>query len=393
MAVLFASIGIVALDLGVLRQLTSLSKRSERLDSPEEVAQGPTLQTESISEASQQPSTRTGALMAKYADSWITIRSQPTVQSRAQGYGFSGDEVTILREADGLDDRYRWYLIQFLQGEFQGWVRGDLISEQVAQSSSSRERPSAPASANHSELDGVIPNCGEDLCYTPEEMKYFLGIALGSEFGSASQQIRKWEDDIAIRIHGNPTRRDRQTLARVVNELNQLIGNRLSGGGIQIRVLEESEVQQSNVDIYFVPHSKFLNYEPNYESGNLGFAYANWNQGRIYQARILVSTTDTSQAERSHLIREELTQALGLLQDSGRYEDSIFYQGWTTTNSYLDIDRAVIQMLYHPEVLPGMDRREGMLALGYSPSNIEANHPGVHLIKRLGNAINYLRPR
>jgi hypothetical protein len=48
-----------------------------------------------------------------------------------------------------------------------------------------------------------------------------------------------------------------------------------------------------------------------------------------------------------HLIREELTQSLGLVNDSWKYENSIFYQGWTTTNSYSEIDIKLIDLLYN----------------------------------------------
>jgi hypothetical protein len=45
---------------------------------------------------------------------------------------------------------------------------------------------------------------------------------------------------------------------------------------------------------------------------------------------------------------------LGLLQDSFRYPESIFYQGFSTVPEYLPIDRAVIEMLYREELSVGM---------------------------------------
>ncbi|MGB3615212.1 MAG: DUF2927 domain-containing protein [Elainellaceae cyanobacterium] len=199
--------------------------------------------------------------------------------------------------------------------------------------------------------------------YTAEEVDYFREIALGSEFGNASQRIRRWDSDINIRVHGNPTQADRTTLANVVRELDDILSQG-TGGRVSVNVLGAGDSQQPNVDMYFVPHGEFSRYEPNYRAGNLGFAYVNWSQDKIYKARILVtSTNDISQTERSHLIREELTQSLGLLKDSLRYADSIFYQGWTSTTDYSPLDRAVIQMLYSPEIRPGMDGRQVEAAL------------------------------
>jgi hypothetical protein len=48
-----------------------------------------------------------------------------------------------------------------------------------------------------------------------------------------------------------------------------------------------------------------------------------------------------------HLLREELTQSLGLFNDSYKYENSIFQQRWTTTTEYADIDKKIIQILYN----------------------------------------------
>ena len=48
-----------------------------------------------------------------------------------------------------------------------------------------------------------------------------------------------------------------------------------------------------------------------------------------------------------------MTQSLGVLMDSSRYPDSIFYSGWTTVTEYSDLDRAVIRLLYDPRIEPG----------------------------------------
>ncbi|MGB3616342.1 MAG: DUF2927 domain-containing protein [Elainellaceae cyanobacterium] len=308
---------------------------------------------------------RTGVLASRDASSEITLRYRPAVQSSVQGYGAPGDVVTILQQTSGLYDSYQWYLVRLSQQPTEGWVRGDLIREQVAPEIDAFAEPSA---------------------YTREELAYFREIAFGNEFGDNSQHIRKWTEDITIRVHGRPTSRDRNTLDTVVNELNDLIGR--YSKGVQAYELNDWDTRQASLNIYFVPHLEFSNYEPNYQPGNLGFAYVNWKQDRIYKGQILISTTDITQAERSHLIREELTQSLGLLQDSNRYEDSIFYQGWTSVTSYSAIDQAVIEMLYHPKVLPGMSSYDVAIALGERPApdaNGRLGLRGLEVINRLIN--------
>lgn len=127
-------------------------------------------------------------------------------------------------------------------------------------------------------------------------------------------------------------------------ELNDLIAP------LQIRLATESP----NVVVHFVPEARFVEILPEFRPPNRGFHWVRWNEfGEIYAATVLIPRTGVSQAERSHILREELTQSLGFLMDSNRHPDSIFYSGWTTVTEYSDLDRAVIRLLYDPQVEPG----------------------------------------
>lgn len=64
-----------------------------------------------------------------------------------------------------------------------------------------------------------------------------------------------------------------------------------------------------------------------------------------------------------HLLREELTQSLGLGQDSERYLNSIFQINWTTTSSYSQIDKDIIRLLYHSNMKVGLNENEVDLLL------------------------------
>ncbi len=185
--------------------------------------------------------------------------------------------------------------------------------------------------------------------YTQDQIDYFLEIAMGSEFGRASPVVRKWTRDVRIKAIGSPTDKDRMTLNRVIEDINAIIGRR------KLRINE----RRPDVEIYFVPESDFTIYEPNYRPTNFGYFWIWWNgSSEIYRARIMISTDRITQEERSHLIREELTQILGLMKDSWTYKESIFYQGWTATTAYAEIDKVCIEILYRSEISPGMTRRQ-----------------------------------
>lgn len=203
--------------------------------------------------------------------------------------------------------------------------------------------------------------------YTGEQINYFLEVALKSEYGDSEPTIKKWDGDINITVFGSPTPEDLRTLQVVIDELNTLV----SGIRLQLIIKNLRKNQSplhrnphihspnSNLELYFVPESEFAKYEPNYQPVNYGFFWNWWNDNyAIHRSKVLISTVGITQQERSHLVREELTQALGLMGDSERYSDSIFYQGWTETTHYADIDKALIEMLYRPEIRPGMTQSQ-----------------------------------
>jgi len=186
--------------------------------------------------------------------------------------------------------------------------------------------------------------------FTQEEIDHFTEIALGAEFGDEVPVIKKWADDIRIKINGEPTEVDIQTINDIVNDLNEIIDE------IKVKIVDKKE----NATITFSPESDFTSIDPNYVPTNYGFFWALWHDDNfvIYNASILISSADINQKERSHLIREELTQSLGLMNDSNKFEDSIFYQEWTDVVEYSNIDRAVIKLLYLKKINPGMSKEQ-----------------------------------
>ena len=183
----------------------------------------------------------------------------------------------------------------------------------------------APTPVSRQFLDPAPLPRSQPSSYDSEAKSYFFKIAFGSEYGSGPPGVYKWTNDVKIKVHGNPTSADIDTLEQVVSELNDLQSE------ITLNIVKRN----ANVEIYFAPESRFRSIEPYYVPVNMGFfSVAGSDTGAIDNARILIASTGITQNERSHLIREELTQSLGLMRDSNRYPESIFYQGWTSTTEY-----------------------------------------------------------
>jgi hypothetical protein len=178
------------------------------------------------------------------------------------------------------------------------------------------------------------------------QFKYFLKIALGSEYGLGDFTIKKWKTDICIEVSGQPTPEDLQTLCRVIDDLNDIIGDK-----IHIDIVASG----GNVQIHFIPQAEFYQYEPPGIVFYGGFFWNWWNySGEISQSRIVIASDRLTQRHRSHLIREELTQALGLMNDAMDFKDSIFYQGYSEITEFSPLDRDIIKLLYDEQITAGM---------------------------------------
>ncbi|MGG6237357.1 SH3 domain-containing protein [Nodosilinea sp. AN01ver1] len=65
-------------------------------------------------------------LIAAQPEAQINLRSQPTTNSDARGYGLVGDPVQLLRSAQASDGT--WYFVKFEKSGAEGWIRGDFIN-------------------------------------------------------------------------------------------------------------------------------------------------------------------------------------------------------------------------------------------------------------------------
>jgi hypothetical protein len=303
---------------------------------------------------------RYARLTARFFDSEINVRSAPSTDANIINVGYVGDTVEIIDNQYSEKDSFIWYNVRLTTGNTQGWVRGDLItvlapseSTQVG-ASASTARLAAPTSAYP-----FPPSTGVtgDVPYSAAALDYFLEVAMGSEYGDATPNIRKWETDLRIQIMTpNATQYDRAVVDQVIAELNELLSQAAgpSGRPITLSLVDSNP----NVEMYFVPAENFAQYNANAQPGQIGSAWMQVNNNVISGAEILIASNYLTDQERAHVIREELTQSLGIMKDSWLYEDSIFYQGWTRTNEYSELDREVIRMLYDPQLEVGMSQQQ-----------------------------------
>lgn len=197
--------------------------------------------------------------------------------------------------------------------------------------------------------------------YNASVVSYFKEIALGFEFGTASQITRRWEGNMKVFVGGKPTPELLTELNRIIVEINVLTTTKF--------VIESvSDTTQSNFYIYFGSGDSFARKFPavsGYVATNVGLFSIFWDSSNeLFRGYMYVDIFRANQTEQKHLLREELTQSLGLGKDSYLYPESIFQQSFSTkTTEYAKIDRDLVRLLYHPKMRIGLDRNEVDAAL------------------------------
>lgn len=171
---------------------------------------------------------------------------------------------------------------------------------------------------------------------------YFNSVCKKTEYNGELSEPKKWQNDVKIFVKGKKVDYLIFELTKIVSELNTIINP------INIRIVNSES--DANMVVFFGSEKEFNNFDPNskkYTKNNYGvFVY--YGSTYITRANVFVDIyrTETINAQK-HLLREELTQSLGLFNDTYDYPNSIFYQGWTETTKYADIDVKLIKMLYN----------------------------------------------
>jgi len=173
--------------------------------------------------------------------------------------------------------------------------------------------------------------------------------------GNASKITRKWDGEMKVFIGGEPSLELLAEFEKIRDEINELASD-----GFEVTVVNDS--LQSNYYIFFGTGTKYAELFPDESTlvnSNWALFYVFWNsQNQFSSGHMYVDISRADLIIQKHLLREELTQSLGLAIDSPRYIGSIFQSAWTSTIEYAPIDKDLIRLLYHPEMFVGLNETQ-----------------------------------
>lgn len=192
---------------------------------------------------------------------------------------------------------------------------------------------------------GVVPESNLTP-YQRETIAYFKEVALGFDSTPVSEVTRRWNEPVRVFIDASEGEQLRNELNSIISEIQTLLVE-----NIDIQVVEERS--NANLFVFIGSGNNYVsNYDANPRRVENSWAYYEVTSlnGEISKGQMYVDIERASGNTRRHLLREEFTQALGLGRESGKYPDSIFYQPWSSTIQYSELDKELIRLLYHPKM-------------------------------------------
>lgn len=183
-------------------------------------------------------------------------------------------------------------------------------------------------------------------------LQYFNEVVLAAEFvnGGDPSRVQKWVDSILFTVSGDYTELDWARLMSFCSWLNTIEG--FPG------MYEAENPQEANLDIHFCTGEEIPQILGDHfrdMDGGVTFWYDGMDQ--IYNATICYRN-DIGQYTRNSVILEEIYNGLGPVQDTNIREDSICYSGFSEPQSLTEIDELILRLLYHPDILCGMNAEE-----------------------------------
>ena len=195
-----------------------------------------------------------------------------------------------------------------------------------------------------------------------QAVHYLTEIGLGRESGISTQNspamavIKKWNSPVRVQLHGSYTPEDEQELNTILSELAQLTGLSIT----------RTNRGDANINIHFIHQNAFVRVIPGYDpsADQMGVFVIQGNAAHVIEKAAVAVDQNLTGTIRKHILREEVTQSMGLPNDSYQYPNSIFQQSVDySPTEYAEIDKAVIRLLYDQRIRPGMTQQEVLQAL------------------------------
>lgn len=199
--------------------------------------------------------------------------------------------------------------------------------------------------------------------YIPSEyevnlIEYFKEIALNTEYDDNPERVIKWRQPMSLFVYMEKDSEEQMEVVRnTLAKINELVSD-----GFKVSLTED--ITKSNAVLYLCNKDRVRELAPKFyellEDDLLGdytgmtYVEFKWSNFVITKALIFIDEEATIDEQKSAIV-EEVTQSIGLLNDSKKYSDSVFYEDEDGIENmdYSQMDRDIISLLYSDKMMPG----------------------------------------
>lgn len=187
---------------------------------------------------------------------------------------------------------------------------------------------------------------------TDRVLSYFSEVVLDAEFINSGNAdvVQKWDRQISYGVLGAPTQEDRAALLAMASAVNGISG--FPG------MYEVSDPDSANLRIHFVSQEEMVQILGDNFYGSDGGVTIWWNDSQQIYEGVICIRTDIDQYVRNSVIKEEIYNGLGPLQDTDLRTDSLIWSGYSAPQDMTQVDRLILTLLYHPQIKCGMNAAE-----------------------------------
>ncbi len=192
----------------------------------------------------------------------------------------------------------------------------------------------------------------KEFSFSCQAKKGFFATAFSGEYGDVLRnKIVRWEKNIVFSLEDYFTQADTDHLIAFLNLLQNEIPSLPP-------LLFSSLKEEANVHIHFIPQSQMPLLEKNYIPNNQGFFHYKYQNHHIEEGIILIDSSLADSQKRNAILEEEIVNLLGLGNDLTFFLDSILYEGPQKPVNATELDYEMLNILYHPNIKPGMKKEE-----------------------------------
>lgn len=169
--------------------------------------------------------------------------------------------------------------------------------------------------------------------------------------GYHGKPVVKWRGPIAATLHG-----DAGAIATYRKDVEKLFADLSKLTNMSLKVVEQGE--PANMKINFMPTAEIRRIIKQPQINCYG-SFQGSKTDYVAMAATIYISTDAEQKTR-HCIPEEITQVLGLTNDTPLIPDSLFNDNNTGLRDLSLSDRILLRTLYDRRIKPGMSAEEAM---------------------------------